>query len=40
MANTESCLRTFDEPQSGQSEVSPTRTSSSKCDSHCMQTNS
>ena len=38
VAKTENCLRTFAEAQSGQSGSSPFRTSSSKCDSHSMQT--
>ena len=38
VAKTENCLRTFAEAQSGQSGFSPFRTSSSKCDSHSMQT--
>jgi hypothetical protein len=38
VAKTENCLRTFAEAQSGQSGSSPFRISSSKCDSHSMQT--
>jgi hypothetical protein len=35
---TESCLRTSAVPHLGQSGCAPLRTSSSKWDSHCMQT--
>ena len=35
---TESCLRTSAVPHFGQSGCAPLRTSSSKWDSHCMQT--
>ena len=38
IAKTESCRRTFAELQSGQFGSAPFRTSSSKCDSHSMQT--
>jgi hypothetical protein len=38
VAKTESCFCTFAPPQSGHFGVSPFRTSSSKCDSHFMQT--
>ena len=38
VAKTENCFCTFAPPQSGQDGVSPFRTSSSKCDSHFMQT--
>src|SRR5205823_3921156 len=37
-AKTENCFCTFEPPQSGHGGSSPFRTSSSKCDSHCMQT--
>ena len=38
-AKTDTCRRTFAAPQSGQLDASsPIRTSSSKCDSHSMQT--
>ena len=38
VAKTENCFCTFALEQSGQVGVSPLRTSSSKCDSHFMQT--